>query len=133
VLEWAALETAPPTPIFTRAFVRARLDTPGFARYSYPMAVVVFDTLALARKLEAAGFPPKQAQDTAAAFSDAVSETVASRRDLGETEIRLRRDITELEGRLRSDMIAMEQRLTIRLGAMLAGAVVIVAALVKLL
>lgn len=104
-----------------------------FARYPLFMAVVVFDTLALARKLEAAGFPPKQAQDTAAAFSDAVSETVASRRDLGETETRLRRDITELEGRLRSDMIAMEQRLTLRLGGMMAAAIAIVAALVKLL
>jgi len=36
------------------------------------MSAVPFDTLALAlaRKLEAAGFPPKQAQDTAAALAD---------------------------------------------------------------
>jgi len=40
------------------------------------MGAVPFDTLALARKLEAAGFDPKQAQDTAAALAEVLSEQV---------------------------------------------------------
>lgn len=38
------------------------------------MAVVTFDTLKLARRLEAAGFPPKQAADTAEALSETIGE-----------------------------------------------------------
>ena len=75
------------------------------------MAAVPFDTLALARKLEAAGFGAKQAQDTAAALAEVLSDQVATKADL--------RDL--------------EQRLTTKLGAMMAGSIAPVAALVKLL
>jgi hypothetical protein len=37
------------------------------------MGAVPFDTLALARKLEAAGFSSQQAQDTAAALAEVLS------------------------------------------------------------
>ena len=37
------------------------------------MAAVPFDTLKLARRLETAGFPPKQAGDTAEALAEAMS------------------------------------------------------------
>lgn len=43
------------------------------------MASVAFDTLKLAQRLEAAGFPPKQAQDMASAISDTIIETVVTR------------------------------------------------------
>ena len=72
---------------------------------------VPFDTLALAPKLEAAGFASKQAEDTAAALAEIMSDQVATKADL--------RDL--------------EQRLTIRLGAMMAGSIAAVAALVLLL
>ena len=75
------------------------------------MAAVPFDMLALARKLEAAGFGAKQVQDTAAALAEVLSDQVATKADL--------RDL--------------EQHLTIKLGAMMAGSIVAVAALVKLL
>jgi hypothetical protein len=38
------------------------------------MLAVAFDTLKLARKLESAGFPAKQAQDAAAALSESIAE-----------------------------------------------------------
>ena len=38
------------------------------------MSAVTIDTLKLARRLEAAGFPPKQAADTAEALGDALGE-----------------------------------------------------------
>jgi len=82
------------------------------------MGAVPFDTLALARKLEAAGFDPKQAQDTAAALAEVLSEQVATKHDINE---------------LRAELREVEQRLVIKLGAMIAAAVAVVAILVKLL
>jgi len=59
------------------------------------------------------------------------------RREMKEMETSLRRDMKELETSLRRDMKEMELRLrhdlTLRLGAMLAAGIAIVAALVKLL
>ena len=43
------------------------------------MASVAFDTLKLAQRLEAAGFPSKQAQDMASAISDTIIDTVVTR------------------------------------------------------
>jgi hypothetical protein len=76
------------------------------------MNAVPFDTLALARKLEAARFSHEQAQSTAAALADVLSDQVATRQD-----------IKDLRGELRE----MEQRLTIRLGGMLAVSIAMVA------
>jgi cell division septum initiation protein DivIVA len=53
------------------------------------MTAVAFDTLQLAKRLEAAGFPTKQAQDTAEAIAGAVVETVATRSDLRSVELEL--------------------------------------------
>lgn len=46
------------------------------------MAAVPFDTLKLARKLEAAGFSSKQAGDAAEAIAEAMGEEIATRADL---------------------------------------------------
>ena len=43
------------------------------------MSSVAFDTLKLAQRLEAAGFPPKQAQDMASAISETIIDTVVTR------------------------------------------------------
>jgi len=46
------------------------------------MSTIPFDTLKLARKLEAAGFPAKQAGDTAEALADAMGEELATKADV---------------------------------------------------
>jgi hypothetical protein len=43
------------------------------------MSSVAFDTLKLAQRLEAAGFPAKQAQDMASAISDTIIDMVVTR------------------------------------------------------
>jgi hypothetical protein len=80
---------------------------------------VPFDTLKLARRLEAAGFPAQQAGDMSAAFAEAL-ENLATKADLLATAQDLRNEIRSLE-----------QRLTIRLGSMMIVAVGIILAGVK--
>ena len=70
-----------------------------------------FDTLAYAKRLKAAGFTEEQAEIQAEALSDLVEARLATKQDLKE----------------------LEMRLTIRLGAIVASGIIIVAALVKLL
>jgi hypothetical protein len=57
------------------------------------MSPVAFDTLKLAQRLEAAGFPTKQAQDMASAISDTIVDTVVTREyldlRLGEIHVEL--------------------------------------------
>ena len=93
------------------------------------MASAIFDTHAFVERLTAAGMPVEQAEVLADESTRLVGEQVATKQDIA----LLRSDI-EL---LRADMTAMEQRikdqLTIRLGVMLAAAVAVIAALVKLL
>lgn len=43
------------------------------------MTTVTFDTLAFARKLASAGFPPEQAEAIAEAFRDATGEDLVTR------------------------------------------------------
>ena len=93
------------------------------------MASPIFDTHAFVKHLTAAGMPVEQAEVLADEQSRFLGEQLATKQDVA----LLRADL-EL---LRADMTAMEQRikdqLTIRLGGMLAAAVAIMAALVKLL
>ena len=93
------------------------------------MASAIFDTRAFVKRLTAAGMPESQAEILAEESTRFVGEQVATKQDIA-----LLRSDLELLG---ADLTAMEQRikdqLTIRLGAMLAAAIAIVAALVKLL
>lgn len=69
---------------------------------------VAFDTLKLARRLEAAGFSTKQAQDTAEALGESPTTTVATRADLQELRAELRAEIAALRveiAALRAEMI----------------------------
>jgi uncharacterized membrane protein YheB (UPF0754 family) len=61
------------------------------------MSPVAFDTLKLAQRFEAAGLPPKQAQDMASAIGDTISETLVTRDylDLRLGEIRV--EIAEIK------------------------------------
>ena len=97
------------------------------------MATATFDTLAYAKKLKSAGFTEQQAEAQAEALAEIVDERLATKTDIHT----LKRIMKEMETGLRRDMKEMELRLkhdlTLRLGGMLAAAIAIVAALVKLL
>ncbi|MGQ9688992.1 MAG: hypothetical protein ACUVXF_09430 [Desulfobaccales bacterium] len=90
------------------------------------MRPLAFDTLEFAKKLKAANFPQDQAEALAEAIAGIVEDRLATGQDLKELEVRLAARLREMELRLRHD-------LTLRLGAMLAAAVAVVAPLVKLL
>ena len=83
---------------------------------------VAFDTLRAARRLrDEGGFDEKQAAILVDTFADGMGETLATKADLEKTEASLRGEMRELE-----------QRMTIRLGAMMVGAVALIVALIKL-
>ena len=83
---------------------------------------VAFDTLRAARKLrDEGGFDERQAAILVDTFAEGMAETLATKADLKETEAALRGEMRELE-----------QRMTIRLGAMMVGAVALIVALIKL-
>lgn len=75
-------------------------------------STIPFDTHAYVKKLEAVGVPEAQAEVQAEAIAALVNDQLATKRDLLELELRLKHD------------------LTLRLGAVAATAVVVVAALV---
>ena len=94
------------------------------------MAVVAFDTLKLADRLQAGGFTPEQARTAASAFADALSGSdLATKADITEVRTELKADIAEVRAELkdvkaelkadiaqvRSDMREMELRLEARI------------------
>lgn len=87
------------------------------------MTTITFDTLKFVRTLKAAGVPENQAE----AFSEAFKEAQ------GEAELATKRDIDDLRRDMDARFIQMEQRLIIKLGALMAVAISLVAALVKML
>ena len=108
---------------------------------------ITFDTLVYAKKLKQAGVPEEQAEVHAEALAVIIDEKLATKRDLKEleislkrdmkaSEVSLKRDMKELEVSLKRDMIELELRLkhdlTLRLGAMLATGITIIALLVTL-
>lgn len=66
------------------------------------MTTIAFDTLKLARKLEAAGFPPKQAGDTGGALAESLAEVtgLATKDDLAQLEARLRAEIEAIKAKI---------------------------------
>lgn len=91
--------------------------------------MVAFDTLRAARKLrDEGGFDEKQAAILVDTFAEGMGETLATKADL---EV-LRGDLEKTETALRVEMRELEQRMTIRLGAMMVGAVALIVALIKL-
>lgn len=90
------------------------------------MKAIAFDTLEFAKQLKTADFTDLQSKALAKAVAAIVDEQLATKRDLEVLKVELTRDLREMELRLKHD-------LTMRLGGMLAAAVAIVAALVKLL
>ena len=82
------------------------------------MSGIAFDTLKHAQRVKAVGFTEEQANEQAKAIAEVIDDKLATKHDIA---------------LLRKDMKALELRLTTRLGTMMFAAVVIVAALVKLL
>ena len=74
-----------------------------------------FDTLKLARRLEAAGFPPQQADDMAEAIGEAV-------------QLATKADIAALRAELRTDIELLKRDMTIRLASMMIVAVGVILA-----
>ncbi len=89
------------------------------------MTTITFDTLKFANRLKSAGVASAHAEAEAEALAEVFELTG---RDLVTREY-LDVRLTQLEQR----MTELEQRMTIKLGALMAGAIGIVAALVKLL
>lgn len=90
------------------------------------MATITFDTHKFVRTLKESGVPENQAEAISEAFKEAQGEAeLATKADI----VSVRRDIDDV----RRDMREMEQRLIIKMGALIAFAIGIVAALVKLL
>ena len=83
---------------------------------------IIFDTLAYSKKLIAAGFTEKQAEVQAELLAEIIEERIATKRDL-----------KELETSLQHEIRLLEQRVVIKLGALIAASIAIVATLVKLL
>ena len=84
---------------------------------------VAFDTLRAARRLrDEGGFDERQAAILVDTFAEGMGETLATKADLEKVE-------TSLRGQMRE----LEQRMTIRLGAMMVGAVALIVALIKLI
>jgi hypothetical protein len=76
------------------------------------MAVVSFDTLKLADRLEAGGFTAIQARTAAGAFADAMSGSdLATKADLAETKAELKGDIAAVKAELKSDIAAVKAEL----------------------
>jgi hypothetical protein len=96
------------------------------------MATITFDTLKFANKLKSAGIAPEHAEAEAAALAD-VFEThldeLATKRDFTELETKLRHELEILRLELRD----VERRMTIKLGALMVGAIGVVATLDKFL
>jgi hypothetical protein len=76
-------------------------------------AVIPFDTLAYARKLESAGVAKPQAEAQATALADAFRQAVASPDDLKMVEANLESNIMAVEGNLASKIAAVESRVAL--------------------
>jgi|APTNR8051073442_1049403.scaffolds.fasta_scaffold86536_1 hypothetical protein len=77
------------------------------------MGSIAFDTLKLARKLEAAGFPPRQAADTTQALAESLGEIsdLVTKVDLAATETVLRSDTAGFRSELKADMAELRTEL----------------------
>jgi hypothetical protein len=108
---------------------------------------IPFDTHAFVKRRTATGVPEPQAEVHAQAIADLVNDElptkrdlealrIATKQDLAELEARLGNELSQLELRLRSEseksLRESELRLTLRLGGLIAAAIAIVAAIVKL-
>ncbi|MBV9827681.1 MAG: hypothetical protein JO001_18770 [Alphaproteobacteria bacterium] len=69
------------------------------------MASLTFDTLRLAQRFEAAGFPPRQAQDMASAIADTIVDTVVTREYLDLRLAELRSEVSTHIADVKAEMM----------------------------
>jgi len=108
----------------------------------------MFNSLSIAKQLEAAGVPRAQAEAHVQILSDVVENEIATKRDLKELEAgtkrdlkeleaATKRDLKELEAATKRDLKELEQHLVIKIcgivGAMITFSIALTAALNKLL
>jgi hypothetical protein len=86
------------------------------------MSTITFDTHSFVKKLKAVGFSEEQAEVFASEQARLIEDNLATKKDLVELENNLQRDLRELE-----------YRIIIKLGALMAASIAVVATLVKLL
>src|SRR3954467_6298823 len=83
--------------------------------YARRMATIAVDTLRLARRLEAAGFPTTQGQGAAQAIAHAHTAGDATRSDQREVELRLSGRIEEtrlsLDRRIEETRLSLDRRI----------------------
>jgi hypothetical protein len=89
------------------------------------MSAITFDTLKFANRLKSAGVPDKQAE--------AEAEVLAEALEVNLKDLSTKADLLAAKVELQQEMRLLEQRLIIKLGTLVALAIGIVAALVKLL
>jgi hypothetical protein len=89
---------------------------------------MAFDTLSYARRLKAAGMPEAQAEAVADATRELVISDFATKADI----LALRAEIAAVRSDLTHEIAAMGLQITVRLGALIAVGVGILAALIKL-
>jgi hypothetical protein len=94
--------------------------------------IMPFDTLRLARRLEAAGFAPQQAGDMAEAIGEAIS-ALATKADLAALAAATKADLDALRNEIKADIEILKRDMTIRLGSMMIVAVGVILAGFKLI
>ena len=98
------------------------------------MGAVPFDTLKLARRLESAGFAPRQAGDPAEALTDAPSGAeLATTADLAALRAELKAEIAAARVELKAEIGLLRRDITIRRGSMIVVAVAILLAAIRYL
>ncbi len=122
-------------------------------------ANVMFDTLAYANKLKAAGVDPKAAEVQAEANAEMVATLLEStlvtkkdlteaqaglkqdiaevraelKQDIAEMRAELKQDIAEVRAELKQDIAQLETRLTLRLGGIMVGTVTVATTILSVL
>jgi hypothetical protein len=96
------------------------------------MAPAPFDTQKFVEALTASGLPEAQAKAISSAFREAADAEFSTKSDMHDLERVFKTDIRELRYELKSDMRELELRMTIKLGAMQAVGIGVIAAIVKL-
>ena len=94
---------------------------------------VALNMLRAARRLrDEGGFAERQAAILVDTFAEGMGETLATKAAPKETETMLRANLEKTEATSRSEFRELEQRMTIRLGAMMVGAVALIVAPIEL-
>jgi len=86
---------------------------------------MIFDTLAYAQRLKAAGFTDAQAETLAEANREMIADEMV-------TKSVLQSELAAIVSQLRTEMKDLEMRLTIRMGAIAVAVVAAIAAIIKL-